>query len=468
MNCLIKGSCKKNWWGLFAVLLSVFVVIESKQISEGLTQALEQAKVATSSAPFVGGVVKPAMESDEYVQSEAHMQLPEVKEKMKNFIMRVPGDLNKPEHPKTPNEMVTPYMNVVAAAINKEVELKNSHYVFYQATNNEWRVPQDLYKRLYAYKNPSQSVKDFVFVRFSDLPSLKAQDYLQESLEKFAGVNDNVQAVRDILLSVNLALFGNVGFPGECTWNYFLEAKSHRWPLAQNYKQVIDAFDITYDIEQLAKETQILSEMLVNASEEQTLLQFCVPQNKADDLAYVAWIIGFPAHPKSMALMEEKIAGKARVGSNTGPAVKAVMKQFKREEGKNTEGGIIYKELLDAAANGEFGISGFMEAFCNDPFSIPNANEIQARLLATKEGLGNPASGIKIFSYFTTPRDIQEAYFKKLDALTEKIIDQENSKTPEQKVADKAKNEAVFAKLEEQRQKEEEARKVAEKAAKKK
>lgn len=467
MNLFIKNLLKRSWAGLLVILL-VFGALEAKQLSPKLTQALEQAQSVIPVVPSPIGVPKLGIESDEYVQTEAHLQLPEVKEKMKDFIMRVPGDINKPEHPKTPNEMVTPYMNIIAAAINKEVELKDSYYVFYQATNNEWRVPQDLYKRLYVYKNPSQQVKDFIFVRFSDLPSLKARDYLQESLEKFAGVNDNVQEVRDILLSVNLALFGNVGFPGECTWNYFLEAKSHRWPLPQNYKQVIDAFDISYDIELLAQETQALSEMLVNASEEQTLLQFCIPQSKVDDLAYVAWIIGFPAHPKSMALMEERMAGKPRVGSITGPVVKSVMKQFKKEEGKGTEGDRIYKELLGAAANGEFGISGFMKVFRNDPFGIPNANEIQARILATKEGLGNPASGIKIFSYFTTPHNIQEEYLKKLDILAKKIIDQENSKTAQQKVADKTKNETTFARLEDKRKKEEEARKLAEKAVKKK
>src|SRR5258708_40133023 len=102
-------------------------------------------------------------------------------------------------------------MNIVSAVINKEVELKNSHYVLYNGTGTEWRVPQDIYKQLYAHQNPAKSVKNFVFVRFSDLPSIKAKDFLRENVAEWAGVNDNIQDVRDVLISCNLALFGGVG-----------------------------------------------------------------------------------------------------------------------------------------------------------------------------------------------------------------------------------------------------------------
>jgi len=441
---------------LIAVLMMLCTTgINARSVSAALSGELSQAP----KQPIVQklGVVGPTIDSDEYVQSEAHLQIPEAKEKVANFIMRVPGDRSQIAHPLTANQMITPYLNLVAQVINKEVEFKNSHYVFYQATNNEWRVPQDLYKKLYInYKKSASPLNDFAFVRFSDCKSIKAKDYLQESIEKFGGVNDNVQEVRDVLLSVNIALFGNAGFPGECTWNYFLEAKSHRWPMPQNYYQVLNAFDVTYDIEALAKEAQVLSEMLVNASEEQTLLQFFIPHNIADDVAYLAWLLGFPAHRKSVELMEELLEGKPRVGAYTGPAVKSVMKKFRKQQNNP-----VYKELVQAAEEGAFGVSGFLKALCTNPLSLKYVNETQARLLVTKDVLQNPASGTKIFSYFTTPENVQKSYMQKLDALAAKIIAQENSKSPQQKAADKEKNEVTFARL----KKEEEEKKAAEKAA---
>lgn len=462
MRNLIKGFFKHSYVGLSIALLSFFVGIEGKTMSGALTSELSKAQVAAPARPIVQptGVVV-AADTEGYVQSEAHLQLDDVKEKMANFIMRVPGDPNKPVRQLSPNQIVTPYLNTVAAVLNKEVEFKNSHYAFYQGTNNEWRVPQDLYKKLYIhYKKPGSQLSDFAFVRFSNIKSIKAQDFLQENIAEWGGVNDNAGEVRDVVMSVNLALFGNVGFPGECTWNYFIEAKSHRWPLANNYYEVLNAFDVTYDIEALAKEAQVLSEMLVDASSEQTLLQFFVPQNIVDDVAYVAWILGFPAHPKSMVLMEELMKGKVRVGTFTGPAVKKVMKRF-----RNDKDNPVYKELVQAAASGDFGMSAYLDALCTDPFAsdLNNVNETQARLLVTNEAFKNPASGVKVFTYFTTPQNIQQQYMQKLDQLAAKIIAQESSKSPQQKATDKAKNEATFVRL----KAEQEAKDAAEKAAKK-
>lgn len=441
------------------VSIALFAVnTETKQAVSG-SLAAEFAKAPATNPAIIAS--SPGR-SDEYVQSEAHLQLDDVKEKMSKFIMRVPEDPNKPERPLTPNQIVTPLLNIVSGVINKEVELKNSHYAFYNASNNEWRVPQDLYKKLYIhYKNVGSALDDFAFVRFGNAKSIKAQDFLNENIAEWGGINDNVGEVRDVVMSVNIALFGNVGFPGECTWNYFIEAKSHRWPFPQNYFEILKAFDVTYDIELLAKETQSLSDMLIKASPEQTLFQFMIPKNKVDDVAYVSWILGFPAHPKSMALMEKIMEGKPRVGSFTGPAVKKVMKSFRKDKNNPT-----YKELAQLASNGEFGISGFMEGMCSDPFAIPNLNETQGRILVTNEVFKNHNSGVKVFTYFTTPKNIQDDYMRKLDALVQKIISQEASKSPAQKAADRTKNEATFARLEKERQQAEAAAKAAEKAAK--
>jgi len=465
MSQSIKSWLQQSFIGLCAFLLLGFGWVEGKQLSPALTQALQQAQTEGATRPSVQprniGAPAIAAEADEFVQTEAHLQVGEVKEKLSHIDLYYEGGK---KDPRSSNELVTPYLNIIAAAINKEEELKNSHYAFYNGTGTEWRVTQDLYKQLYAYRNPSKVITDFTFVRFSDVPSMHAQDFLRENVAEWAGVNDNIQEVRDVLISTNLSLFGGVGTQGECTWNYFLTAKSHRYPTALHFHQVLEAFDMSYDIELLAKEAQTLAEMISDATKEQMLLQIFIPQNKVDDTAYLSWILGVPYYPKSVALMEKRIGRQERTGAVTGPAVKEVMKKMRKDPAYKA----LHEELKEAVENGDFGIRAFMDEYRNVPWSIKNVNDIQARILVTKDIVLNPDSGVKIFRYFTTPRDIQEAYLRKLDALVKKIIAQENSKTPQQKVADQARNEKIYTKLHQEEIAAREAEKVSKKAAKKK
>jgi hypothetical protein len=138
------------------------------------------------------------------------------------------------------------------------------------------------------------------------------------------------------------------------------------------------------------------------------------------------------------------------------------MKRFKKEKDNP-----VYKELVTLAAEGEFGISGFMESMRNDPFKIPNLNETQGRILVTNEIFKNPALGAKVFTYFTTPENIQATYMSRLTELVQKIISAEAGKTPQQKAADRARNEATFERLEKERKAQEAIEKAKEKAEKK-
>lgn len=399
-----------------------------KSLSPELIKALEEEQSVSTVTSSGFQLAEKDDGEDVYTQSEAHLQLDEVKKQMAEFSLYAEGTILKPGEvkvEKTPNEIVTPYLNIVAAALNKEVELKKTHYVFYHAATNEWRVPQDLYKLLYAYYNPLKPVKDFVFMRFTDMPTITAKDYLSEHVEEFGGINDNVRAERTKMISVNLSLFGSVGFAGECSWNYFVMNKSHSWPLDSNYQEVLDAFELSYDAKQLESEANELGKMLVDATSEQIYYQIFIPKEKVDDIAWLAWVIGFPAHPKSMDLVLKSIGNKPLVGSVTGPAVKKLMKRFKKEGEDNP----LYKELLDSVENGDFGVDAFLKVYCNTPWKLEHPNDTQARLLITNDLMLNPQSGVKFFTYVTTPQDVQEAYLKKVEALAKKIIDQNKNKT---------------------------------------
>ena len=102
---------------------------------------------------------------------------------------------------------------------------------------------------------------------------LLEQAFLIEEIKKFGLINDN-NPHRMLLLSTNLALFGNVGYKNECTWTYFMDATSHAEVSREIYERILDTYGLTY---QYISEFTKLEKLLEKASKEQTLLQvfFC-------------------------------------------------------------------------------------------------------------------------------------------------------------------------------------------------
>jgi len=392
----------------------------SDKIKEDLNHQVENIEISSGVQDFV----HPDASGDKFTQSEAHLQLDDVKQNMADFLQQAVGAIpdpdEEPQEPKTPNQMVTPYLNIVAQTLRREVEFKNTHYALYHGYNTPWRVLQDFYKQLYAYFNPDKKIpEDFVFLRFTKMSNLNLKEYLSQHVQEFGGINDNILEVRSLMISASLALFSGVGTPGECTWNYFVMKKGHYVPDPEmNMKPLLETFNLSYSYKQLAKDLEPLIKMLSDASPEQTFLQIFIPQNKIDDVAYLAWILGFPAHPKSMELVETMIANKPKVGNVTGSAVKKLMKKYKHEGVDNPD----YQELLQDIDTGKFGIDAFMKVYRNNPSELDNPNDVQARLFITDDVMLNPASGVKMFSYNTTPREVQAEYLKKLNKIVQKII----------------------------------------------
>ena len=120
-----------------------------------------------------------------------------------------------------------------------------------------------------------------------------------EEIKKFGLINDN-DPHRMLLLSTNLALFGNVGYKNECTWTYFMDATSHADVNREIYERILDTYGLTY---QYISEFTKLEKLLEKASKEQTLLQVFVPINRVDEVAYLAWVRGIPAHEKTIDLV---------------------------------------------------------------------------------------------------------------------------------------------------------------------
>ena len=123
MRSMRKNFLKSGYVGLFIALLMFFGGVEARvaNISPALTQALEQAQAEVPGSPGYKPVSGTVVEADKYVQTEAHLQVDAVKEQMAKIEMYLSGGV---KDQRTSNELVTPYMNIIAAAIDRALQGK--------------------------------------------------------------------------------------------------------------------------------------------------------------------------------------------------------------------------------------------------------------------------------------------------------------------------------------------------------
>jgi len=388
---------------IIAKRLATSVQQVSKEINlspEEQQKIQEQMKKLKSLVAAKKGVAK-------YTQSEAHLSLRHIRE----LITRTYN--------------IEPFLNIISSCIAKEAELKRSHYVFYHALANGWRVPQDLYRKLYERLDPlAKKTENFEFLRFekSDIKE-SAKTFVVDQLVNYGLINDNLGETSAVVLSVNLAIFGNVGFPGECTWDYFMYPKSHAKPTEDRFEELLDSFDATHEyIDQLMQIGDLLH------TKEQTLLQICIPKEIVDYVSYIAFIQGIPADKQTIDWVIEHLPPKKPKGTQYEryqESLERIRTLFKTEQDKFP----IFKQLHERAEKGDFSISALLEIYRNTPRKIDNINYLQARLVFTKDILRTPGIGIKYFKHDTIPREKLQEYNQKLDEIVDQIIQEKLSRT---------------------------------------
>src|SRR5690606_13086003 len=285
---------------------------------------------------------------------------------------------------------------------------------FYHGTDNVWRLPQDLYTTLYAKFNPSLftvGVKDFIFLRFGgDYKSIDPQQFLLTELQKNGLINDHGK-MGELLFAANLALFGNVGVHRECSWDYFMKSRGHTNPDRTIYEGIMNTFGLTHTYI-----NELMSLVSMYQTKEQTLLQVFVPKNKVDEIGYLAWIKGIPAHEPTMDWVLQSVRSKRF--PKTQQSIVSLTEVFKNEQEKNP----IFKNLIERVKAGDFTLSNFLQAYRNNPISIKNINDVMARLIFTSAVLLNPQSGTKIFRYSTATSQQLQKYYQRLGEIINKII----------------------------------------------
>lgn len=349
-------------------------------------------------------------------QSQAHLSVPEVRKLVDKWY-------NMDKNPY--------FKKLYDQIVAKEKQFNNSHYVFYNGFTTAWRVPQDLYIKLYAKLHPSTaSIENFRAFRWMPVDYQNPKEFLKKELIEHGIVNDNVNRLKAFLLSTNLALFGNVGLTGECTFQYFLETKSHTSVEDWAFKGILDLFDkpdangeepILYKyvprlmglIKYLKGDPLKLANGRVY-EQPQSFSQIFVPKDLVDDVAYLSWVQGIPFDARLADWLQS-----AQRKEHTRPAafIKSLKKTFVGEQFENP----LFKSIVGKIERGEFAISKALDKYKSAPKTVPHINHLQARLLFFSEYF-NIGANIKVFDYNRIPQANLKKYEQELDSIVNSIF----------------------------------------------
>ena len=339
--------------------------------------------------------------SNRFTQTEAYFQIPSLREMVTNTFQ------------------VVPYMNIVSRIMSNEARMRQTHWAFYHGISHAWRVVQDLHTALYYHFNPKApgSAEEFTFLRFEDQEGPHAKEFLVKELQENGLVDDNGEA-RGLLLSTNLSLFGNTGFPSESSWRYFIKEKMHTVPDKSMYEYILNKFGVGTEY---ADELMSLVDLL-QGTKEQTILQIFVPKDIIDDVAYLAWATGIPAYQEAIDWVRTNVRNKRYRGKEGRPAalwaLDDLQERFKNEQEKNP----MFKDMMERVKEGDYSVDSFLKIYTNKPWELPHLNYVQARLIFSTEYLLNPASGIKMFRHTTIRRRKLAEYERRLDEIIKKIV----------------------------------------------
>lgn len=346
---------------------------------------------------------------DTYTQTQAFFQVPELRE----LVL---------EKFKTSWKPVD-YMDIIARTMVKEAQMRKKYWVFYNAGSSNWLLPRDVFKMLNNHFKPEKFAgEDFAYFWFKERSMPQAKDFLLQGLKDNGLIDDNGEH-KGMLLSANLSLFGNTGFRNESTWRYFMTPIEHTPFNRVILEEMMDDFGVTHKyIDELIGLIELIK------TDEQTLFQIFIPKDMIDDVGYLSWATGIPAHQETIDWVEINVqnkvyrkANKKKINENKNEvmlALEDLKSKFKKQQEKNP----IFRDLLETVEKGDYSLDSVLKIYSNKPWELPNLNFMQARLLLSNEALLNPKAGIKMFLYTTVPRKKMSQYKKRLKDIMNKII----------------------------------------------
>jgi hypothetical protein len=340
--------------------------------------------------------------------------------------------------------------------IKKERQLMGSYYVFYHGLAKYYYVIHAAIKEMISLMYPwSISLAEFHTVRVPRAPMFDQyqtiEDFLNKQISTYGGVHDSPaekakqlavqykkygaekvkkmiaekvdKSVPSYIVSVNLALFGNIGLEtkSECTFDFFVKDKERS--ISNKYSDRIWFYDMLLRslpmqqaddfykdlygksfIRECAKKLLKISDAMRKKVKEGVIYQIFVPKNMVDSVGYLARNYGQPY----------------------GNLI-AFNYLFNREVDKEQRMNLFW-ELLDKdpekALEGSKDdlLSSVLNLYQHDPKKLHNINRLQARLLYSNSLLLNPSSKVKTFVYSTMSSDEKKDFEQQIKNAVHKCF----------------------------------------------
>ncbi len=322
--------------------------------------------------------------------------------------------------------------DIIKRLLDREKSHYKDYYTFYSAIPYMMLfqdVAQQAYLHTYGAIGALQR-NAFQFVRYNYTDPIFNQyhdvtDFLIKEISKTGTVNDNEPRLKTILLSTNLALFGNIGFTGESTWHFF--ANPQPWV---QLKPIFLINCLKYfgypNAEKFADEFLALNKYLVDGNNNlpTTIMQIFIPKNIANAVAYVSWRHGIPFDPDYIKTVLNRRSMSFGPGDDLPyETIKELTEKFlqkwKAGDAKAKE---TVNNLLQRVQKGDFRVNPFLDHYMQDPNSITSINYHQARILITNNILLNPKSGVEVFrEHSPVEQDKLKQYKAELDAIFKRM-----------------------------------------------
>lgn len=276
------------------------------------------------------------------------------------------------------------YKKIVNTILDREREYGATHYVFYHAQRFYLRILQDVLNEIYQFLHLHRILDDFPLARiwFSVEPHMDLNDFIDKKEGSELGIKhwyDHEDYLVEKLLSVNLSLFGSTTYGGECTFSYFVNDTSISAPWLDSLLEKIwkeFGFKESY-------KTEILN--LEPAHTSGSFMQILVPKDKVDQVAYLSHAFGTPYRQ---------------------PLIPSV---------------------FDAKRKRHTAISPILELYRTNPEQINKdggytLDQLQARMVFSRDFLVNPESGIVIYRYAAADEKELANYHKRLKRIMKEVL----------------------------------------------
>lgn len=276
--------------------------------------------------------------------------------------------------------------------LQREREYWATHYVFYHAQNSAHRIAQDFWQQVLSLVHLEYHA-DFIPVRFSESTKMLAnsnpEKFLlahtmipkcKESGHKHSDTNPDI---RRHLLSVNLALTGNLHDYGECSLSYYLGNQSiQKFATAELLGEIFEYYALNQSfIKDLIAFEQSLGRNFGS------LLQIFIPQQKVNDCVYLARPWGCP-YTKNLGFPGYKVINGYGYQAEIAP----VLDWIRRRGAARDQ---LTKDVLEA---------------------------LQARIVLGTDIVLNPRSGVKIFREVNLPPQKLAWYEQQVGAIARKVM----------------------------------------------